>query len=608
MCGIAGFAGDGDLRDIKRMVALLQHRGPDRTTTEIRSGVHLGHTRLEILDGPGGGQPMSTVDDQLTVVFNGEIYNHRSLREELESRGHRFASRGSDTEVLLHGYREWGENLPQRLNGMFAFVLLDRTRLQIFGARDRFGEKPFFYASGPNLFAFASELRALQGHYRVKDAVDPIGLQKFLAYGYVPGPRTIFRDAHKLPAGSSIMVDLRTYAVTMRRYWEYQLCPDRSLRNEDSLAEELRHLILQATSRRVESDVPLGVFLSGGLDSSTVAAAASQVLGPRSVHTFCIGFDRPSFDESPWAQKVADHLGVHHHERILASSLLERQMSDVLARMDEPIADASILPMQLLAEFAKEHITVALSGDGGDELFGGYDPLLALGPAQLARLLVPRRLRSALLRTLNQVPPSAGYMGVDFRLRRFLKGLEVPASAQAAAWMGPMSPEQIAAVTGTPVVIEELYGEAIRLWEATDGGPVERLLQFFTQLYLQEDILVKVDRATMMSSLESRAVLLDNDVVDFASRLPTRFKYGRGRRKILLKLAATPWLPKEVIYRRKKGFGVPHAEFDEMRSSVGRTSDRIQIQALAALEGMGIESLRRTLEPRTASSGNSAGQ
>lgn len=584
MCGIAGFAGDGDLTDLNRMASLLRHRGPDRTTTEIREGVHLGHTRLEILDGPGGGQPMSTVDGELTVVFNGEIYNHRILREELESRGHRFVSQRSDTEVLLHGYREWGDDLPQRLNGMFAFALHDRTRLRIFGARDRFGEKPFFYASGPSLFAFASELRALRGHRRVSDAVDPIGLQKFLAYGYVPAPRTIFRDVQKLPAGSTITVDLKTLSVSTRTYWEFQLRPDPSLRNKDELAEELRGLILQATRRRVQSDVPLGVFLSGGLDSSTVAAAAAQVLGPERVHTFCIGFDVPAFDESAWARKVADHLGVQHHERILSSSLLEQQMKEVLALMDEPIADASILPMQLLAEFAKEHITVALSGDAGDELFGGYDPLLALGPARLARVVTPPALRSSLLRTLQQIPPSDGYMGFDFRLRRFLMGLEVPASAQAAAWMGPMSPEQIASLTGTPVVIEELYGEAIRLWEKTEGGPIERLLQFFTQIYLQEDILVKVDRATMMSSLESRAVLLDNDVVDFASRLPTRFKYRRGQRKVLLKRSAAPWVPTEVVRRRKKGFGVPHAKLSETQSTLGLHTDRIHDQALRALK------------------------
>lgn len=591
MCGIAGFAGDGDLRDLNDMVSLLQHRGPDRTTTEIRAGVHLGHTRLEILDGPGGGQPMSTVDGMLTAVFNGEIYNHRTLRKELESRGHRFVSHRSDTEVLLHGYREWGEDLPQRLNGMFAFVLLDHSRLRIFGARDRFGEKPFFYASGPNHFAFASELRALSGHRRVSTAVDPIGIQKFLAYGYVPGPRTIFRDVRKLSAGSAIMVDLETLSVTTRRYWEFRLRPDSSLKNKDELAEELRRLILQATSRRVESDVPLGVFLSGGLDSSTVAAAAAQVLGPERVQTFCIGFDVSSFDESAWARKVAAHLGVQHHERIVPSSLLERQMTKVLARMDEPIGDASILPMQLLAEFAKEHITVALSGDAGDELFGGYDPLLALGPARLARIVTPPALRSGLLRTLEQLPPTNGYMGFDFRLRRFLMGLEVPASAQAAAWMGPMSPKQIASLTGTPVVVEELYGEAIRLWEETEGGPVERLLQFFTHLYLQENILVKVDRATMMSSLESRAVLLDNDIVDFASRLPTRFKYRRGQRKILLKHAAAPWLPVEVIRRRKKGFGVPHANLGETESGVRRNPDRVHDQALRALAAIVPEAL-----------------
>ena len=562
MCGIAGFFGKGGRADIEAMTAALAHRGPDGQGlfTDDRWPLRIGHRRLAILDIKGGHQPMWNEDGSVGVVFNGEIYNHAELRRELLSAGHVFRSHHSDTEVLVHGYEEWGEGLPLRLNGMFAFAIWDRRRARLFLARDRFGEKPLYYAAAPGSFVFASELGALARHPAVSTTPDLLALQKFFAYGYIPSPHALYQGCRKLPGGHWLSFELADERLEVREYWRFKIEPDPGLGlgSEPALIEELRSLIFEAVRRRLISDVPLGVLLSGGLDSSMVLAAAVRALPAASLKTFTIGFTEPSFDESPFARAVARAAGTDHQERILGIEQARTLIPQVLGHLDEPLGDPSILPTHLLSAFAREQVTVVLSGDGGDELFAGYDPFLALAPARLYARLVPRGLHRGLRRLSELLPLSGRNMSLDFKLRRSLMGLSYPPSMWNPVWMSALEPARMGELFDTPVRAEELYEEAVSLWDGRPGVDImDRSLEFYTSFYLRDNILTKVDRAAMASSLESRAVFLDNDIVDFCQRLPHSFKLRGGTRKYLLKKAVGGLLAPEIVGRRKKGFGIP---------------------------------------------------
>ncbi len=567
MCGLAGFVGTGTQANLAAMAGAIVHRGPDDTGYHIDHdhAVHLAFLRLAIVDDIAGGrQPMWNEDGSICVLFNGEIYNQAELRAELLAAGHVFRSDHSDTEVLVHGYEQWGDDLPARLNGMFAFVIWDRPRRRLFAARDRFAEKPFFYVSRPGFFAFASELSALIMHPAVDRTIDQRALQKFFAYGYIPAPNALYRGARKLPGGCSLTLDLADFRVQERRYWRFAIeadeyAPDRRI---GALTEELRSLLDRAVTRRLVSDVPLGVFLSGGIDSSLVLALSSRHRPPESLDTFTIGFNEPSFDESTNARQVAAAIGSRHHERILDFDTARGLVSDVLARLDEPTGDASILPTHMLCAFARERVTVALSGDGGDELFAGYDPFAALQPAAWYDRVVPPPVHLMLRRMAEMLPRATSNMSLDFKLRRTLMGMSYPPCVRLPVWMSPLEPARIGALFDAPMPVEELYSEAIELWDgAQSRNDVDRALEFFTNFYLQDGILAKTDRAAMMASLEARAIFLDNDVVDFCARLPHGYKYRRGVRKFLLRRAAEGLVPDAVLHRPKKGFGVPFARW-----------------------------------------------
>lgn len=566
MCGLVGFVGAGDRDDLMAMTDVLRHRGPDGDGSFIDpdTGVHLGHRRLAILDIAGGSQPMWNEDGTIGVVFNGEIYNHVELRVELQARGHVFRSDHSDTEVLVHGYEEWRDTLPSRLNGMFAFAILDRRRRQVFLARDRFGEKPLYYAQRGHLFAFASELSAIAAHRAFPAQIRQRSLQKFLAHGFLPAPNAIYEQAWKLPGGSYLSYDCDTGTIKVARYWQFTVEPDESmnLRPEAELADELRALLFQAVKRRLISDVPLGLFLSGGLDSSAVLAGAARSLSADRIRMFTIGFTEPSFDESGYATKVAAAFGARHDVEHLDIDAAKTLIPYVLGRLDEPLGDASIIPTFLLSRFTRKHVTVALSGDGGDELFAGYDPFVALSMARLYHTAAPMPLHKLLRRAAGMLPHSDRNMSLDFKVRRTLAGLSYPPEIWNPVWLSPAEPQAIAELMHEPLHAEELYEEAISLWEAGKGkSDVERTLEFYTNFYLPDDILMKVDRAAMMNSLESRAVFLDNDVVDFCRRLPTRFKYRHGERKYLLRRAMEGVIAPEILRRPKKGFGIPLAKW-----------------------------------------------
>ena len=614
MCGIAGFLGDGRREHLVAMTRALSHRGPDDEGFHVdeEHRAFLGFRRLAVIDPAGGQQPMWNEDGSVCVIFNGEIYNQAELRAELEQRGHRFRTDHSDTEVLVHGYEQWGAGLSVRLNGMFAFVVWDRTRKRLFAARDRFGEKPFYYSSQPGLFLFGSELSALARHPRFDRTLDQRSLQKFFAYGYLPAPNTIYRRARKLPAGCHLTVDLVTQKVVEARYWRFciEAEADAPAGRDATLAEELRALIDRAVARRLVSDVPLGIFLSGGVDSSAILGFAARHRPAAGLDTFTIGFDEPSFDESGPAREVARAIGSHHHEKILSLGAARDAMDRVLAGLDEPLGDPSVLPTHLLSSFARETVTVALSGDGGDELFAGYDPFAALRPAQWYSRLVPTPVHLLLRRSAGLLPVSVKNMSLDFKLRRALTGLSYPPHLWNPVWMAPVEPDLMASLFEAPLDAEELYSEAIEMWDqSASPSLVDRTLEFFTNLYLPDDILTKVDRAAMSVSLESRAVFLDNDIVEFCRRLPHGYKLRNGQRKYLLKKAVAGVVPEAVLARRKKGFGIPLARWlrevpavpplapvpgirmpwvaDRWRSfRAGRTDERLFLWSWASLQAV----------------------
>ena len=444
MCGIAGYFGRFDEAPLRRMTQRIAHRGPDADGlhADASRGVFLGHRRLSILDIAGGVQPMETEDGRFVIVFNGEIYNFRELRRELEALGARFRTGHSDTEVLLHGYRQWGKDLPRRLNGMWAFALVDRERNEVFLSRDRFGKKPLYWHAARDGFLFASELTALREHPAVPSAPSPEAIRKYFAYGFIPAPLTHLRDVFKLPGGHSMTVDLSTFARRIERYWDYVPEPtDVPVTSAavDAWTDELVSLLDAAVARRLVADVPVGAFLSGGIDSSLVSALAMRHAGADKLITFSIGFDEAGFDETEHAARVAHHIGASHVVEKLSIDRAREILPRLARDLDEPFADSSLLPTFLLCQHARRHATVALGGDGADELFAGYDPFKALRYASWYAAVVPGPVHRAISALASRLPVSHGYMSFDFRVKRMLRGLDQAPHLWLPTWMSPLT-------------------------------------------------------------------------------------------------------------------------------------------------------------------------
>ncbi len=577
MCGICGFVGKGDLQDLTSMTRVMAHRGPDAEGlwSDQKKAVYLGHRRLSIIDLAGGNQPMWTSDGALGVVFNGEIYNHVELRTALTEAGHRFSSGHSDTEVLLHGYREWGSRLPEKLNGMWAFAIYDQRKQEIFISRDRFGKKPLFYSLQNGTFVFASELSSLVKHPSITANINSMSLKKYFAYGYIPAPWSLYRNIFKLPGGYNLLLSLHEMKIEKTKYWDLVLEPfDKIPRDpEGEWGEIIRDLLRRAVKRRLMSDVPLGIFLSGGVDSSAIASFAVSSAGDR-VRTFSIGFEESSFDESAYSRQVASLLGTDHTLEVLSLERSSSLLKDIIGKLDEPMGDSSILPTFLLCREARKQVTVALGGDGGDEMFAGYDPFKALYWAELYGRIIPKPVHTAIRMIMAHLPSSHGYMSIDFRIKRTLRGLSYPRRLWNAVWLGPLEPTDLEELFHEPIDVEEVYAEAIEHWEnCAQENLADKTLQFYTKLYMQDDILVKVDRASMMNSLEVRAPFLDIELVDFVRRIPNAYKYRGGEPKYILKKALEPILPKDILYRSKRGFGVPIGKWFQEGSLTVNGSD-----------------------------------
>jgi asparagine synthase (glutamine-hydrolysing) len=563
MCGISGFVGAGKYDDLKKMNDVLNHRGPDEEGywVDALKSVYLAHKRLSIIDLESGSQPMVSDDRNLVIIFNGEIYNHIELREYLQKKGHKFNTDHSDTEVLLNGYREWGKKLPDKLNGMWAFGIYDKKNNDIFLSRDRFGKKPLYYTKQKGTFAFSSELSSVIEHSSISAKISMRSLKKYYAYGYIPAPNTLYNQIYKLPAGHNLLVDCRNFSYKKEKYWEFVIEPFESIPKnpEDVWGEQLRELLQKAVTRRMIADVPLGIFLSGGIDSSSIVAfAANQSSNPKDIKTLSIGFDELSFDESQHSEAVANYFNTSHRNRVFSISTVAELIPEVAGQLDEPFGDSSVLPMSLLCKEARKHVKVALGGDGADELFAGYDPFRALKLAQTYSSLIPKPIHKGIRLLMAKLPTSHRNMSLDFKINRTLLGLSYPKQFWNPIWMGPLEPKELREFFLEPILLEDVYSEALDCWdECRQENPVDKTLQFYTKLYLQDDILTKVDRASMMHSLEVRAPYLDIDVVNFVRQIPACFKYRNGKTKYILKKALDPILPGFVINRNKKGFGMP---------------------------------------------------
>jgi len=596
MCGIAGFLGSGDQGILKRMTDAIAHRGPDAEGHFVREadGLYLGHRRLSIIDLACGAQPMHTADGQYTIVFNGEIYNHAELRRELEQRGCVFQTDHSDTEVLLLGYREYGPAFVERLNGMWAFAIWDARKRELFLSRDRFGKKPLYWFSREGTFAFASELTALLQHPASPRSVSNRARKKLFAYALIPAPQSIIEGIWKLPAGHNLLVRPGETPRPLR-YWRFELTPDDALVNrpESELADELREILDRAVQRRLMADVPLGVFLSGGIDSTAVAALASKHVAAGQLRTFSIGFTEPSFDESAFANRAAEFLKTSHQSEILDLDKAVEVLPQIFARLDEPQGDNSLLPTWLLSRFTRRHVTVALGGDGGDELFAGYDTFGGLQKAEAYSRLVPKPVHAAIRALAGLMPVSHTNLSLDFKIKKGLGGVSYPKPLWNAVWLGALRPEDIDAYFGEKTDLEDIYSEAIETWESCrQTSLIDRTLQFYTEVYLQDGILAKVDRASMMHGLEARSPILDLEVANFARHLPHQFKLRDGVTKYLLKKAVEPILPADIIYRKKKGFGTPvGAWFKTGRIATSSTDTFTQARARAHREGRADERL-----------------
>ncbi|MBI5611269.1 MAG: asparagine synthase (glutamine-hydrolyzing), partial [Deltaproteobacteria bacterium] len=595
MCGIAGWASlrperfDDDAPLILgQMRQALLHRGPDDDGAWLspldRHGHQarciLGFRRLSIVDLQGGHQPMGNEDGTVQVVFNGEIYNHLELRRELEELGHVFASH-SDTEVLVHGWEAWGTDVLARCNGMFDLAIWDDRRGSLLLARDRFGKKPLFVGiidDGETL-VFGSELSAVLAHPAVPKAVDPRGLAGLLLLDYVPSPRSMVQAVHALTPGSFYLWqrrpgEQRGATVTVAT-WHPPRPPRPELQKltQSEMLHELDRRIQRAVERRLMADVPLGVFLSGGIDSSLVAWYAAQRRPAAELDTFAIGFDDPTFDESAHARAVAQHLGTRHHEKVLTAQECLDLIPDLLTRLDQPLADASIVPTTFLAQFARQHVTVALGGDGGDEWFLGYP---TFGAHRLASAFDTLHLGVAqpLLQALvQQLPTSHANWSLDQQAKRFVRGLRESVAQRHFAWIGGLPWREALAVLHAdfrarlgevdpspaprrPEVLAAL-DESWAAWKGVAPDELSALAGLYARWYLADGVLQKVDRATMLHSLEARAPLLDPEVVELAQAMPAHCKLRRNTTKWALRQLAADKLPATIVKRPKKGFGVP---------------------------------------------------
>ena len=563
MCGIAGFVGSGDRRVIEKMTETLRYRGPDDDGffVDPRDRIALGFRRLSVIDLKGGGQPIFNEDKKVVVIFNGEIYNFKDLRRKLLDK-HRFYT-NTDTDVIVHLYEERGEKFLSEIEGMFAIALWDSKLKKLLLARDRVGEKPLYWMFERDLFAFASEPKALFMHPGIPKELDRKSLFKYMMYEYIPSPNTIFKNIKKIEPAHYLV--FQNNNVIINRYYDITSTPrlEKSLSDTKTVVCVLEQKLDTAVRERLVADVPVGVFLSGGLDSSTIAYFA-QKNSQKPIKTFSIGFEEPSFNESSWAEKVARRIGADHHTYRFTAKECVDIIPGVFSLLDEPLADASLLPTYLLARFTRKHVTVALGGDGADELFFGYNTFVA---HKLWKLYAyrPQVVHKILTMFAKKLPVYHSYFSFDFKLKRFLEADVVDDLIRNQLWLGAFHPNEYKDLFSKAMLVDMPRNifEDIDIQRDRIRG-LEKFLQLgysYLKHYMAEDILVKIDRATMFNSLEVRSPFLDTNLAEYVFSLPVNLKLHGFKTKYILKRLMTGHLGADVVNRSKQGFSIPLARW-----------------------------------------------
>ena len=565
MCGIAGFvdlwdekpsldpAGRGHL--LENMCKVIRHRGPDDQGVLVQDGVALGMRRLSIIDLAGGHQPISGEDGTATIVFNGEIYNFIELKPQLQSRGHIFRT-NSDTEAIVHAYEEYGPSCVDLLRGMFAFALWDDKKKELFIARDRVGKKPLYYTvTAGGTLVFGSELKSLLEHPDVQREIDLEALDAYLTLGYVPDPLSIFRGIRKLPPGSYLIFKNRQVQVSS--YWDFELAPEEG-HTEEYYLDGLRSLLDESVRLRLISDVPLGAFLSGGIDSSTIVALMARNMD-QPVKTFSIGFHEDSYNELKYSRLTAKKFGTDHHEFFVTPQICDI-VDELVWHFDEPFADSSAIPTYMVSKLARDHVTVVLSGDGGDELFAGYTRYV-VDRERSGFSYVPRLLRKGVMQPISAHLPH-GTLGRNFihnisldPIDRYLDSVSVFTRLNKESLYTTDFCNELNGSDWTTRRFHELAGKV------KTGNALDKLLYLDSKTYLPGDIMTKVDRMSMAVSLEARAPLLDHKLIDFVMRIPASMKLAGSETKHILKRAVSELVPEEILNRPKQGFGVPIQEW-----------------------------------------------
>ncbi|HEY0366920.1 MAG TPA: asparagine synthase (glutamine-hydrolyzing), partial [Pyrinomonadaceae bacterium] len=557
MCGIAGFVTRDEQRDTRaanevlgRMCRVIAHRGPDEQGTLVKGQVALGMRRLSIIDVAGGHQPMSGCVGEITIVFNGEIYNYRELQRELESRGHKFKTH-SDTETIVHAYEAYGPSCLEHLRGMFAFAIWDAHARQLFIARDRVGKKPLYYTlTSSGTLIFGSELKSLREHPEFRGEVSSEALDAYLTFGYVPDPLTIFRDVHKLPPGHHLT--FKDGRARVEQYWDfpYEHAQENPARSEEECLEELRALLDEAVRLRMEAEVPLGAFLSGGVDSSTVVGLMARH-ATQPVKTFSIGFHEDSYNELKYARIAAQRFETDHHEFVVTPDICEI-VDELVWHFDEPFADSSAIPTYMVSKLAREHVTVALSGDGGDEVFAGYTRY-ALDRRRSGFATLPRLVREGVMQPLGRNLPHSAWgrnylhnVALD-PLDRYIEDVSVFTRLNKPSLYTDDFRRQL----GSSEAAQRFRDYASH---SRADDPLDPLLYLDSKTYLPGDILTKVDRMSMAVSLEARVPLLDHKLIEFVcTRIPASMKMKGLETKHIFKRAVSDLVPREILDRPKQG-------------------------------------------------------
>jgi asparagine synthase (glutamine-hydrolysing) len=559
MCGIAGFfhaarGREAARHELEPMVESIVHRGPDSAGYHCQDGIALGMRRLRIIDLEGGEQPMFDRDRTIALTFNGEIYNHDELRRDLEQRGHVFSTR-SDTEVLVYLYKQYGEAMFEHLNGMFAIALADLKRRRVVLARDRIGIKPFFLAERDGTWLWGSEIKCLLAHPAITASVNVAHLPDYLFLNYMPPDRTLFEGIEQLRPGEMAVLD--DTGLRRKQWWDLSMETDESI-DETQAIEESMALLDDAVRLRLMSDVPFGAFLSGGIDSSGIVAMMAGHMD-RPVKTFSIGFREKSFDERSWARKVAERYSTEHHELVVDP---EKEILDLLPSIvehtEEPTADSSALPVLLVSKLAREHVTMVLSGDGGDEVFAGYETYNAWQVGERWRR-IPGWIRNGIIRpVVDALPVSDSKISFEFKAKRFVRVAELGAERAHFSWRRIVDEELQAELLGDRLVGPPPFERHRHHFvQAGTRDPLGRMLYVDTRFYLPGDMLVKVDRMSMANSLEARVPFLDHRLVEYAAKIPSHVKFPGGKKKHLLKKGLEPLLDHDLLYRKKAGFNVP---------------------------------------------------